>query len=80
MCLRVPAVNTRFWLTTFPFLIGSVGTLLFDIIILYQGFSYTSPSSSSSALADGTEDDVDHRYIRTVPASSSSYSQPKSRV
>ncbi|KAI9019127.1 PQ loop repeat-domain-containing protein [Hyaloraphidium curvatum] len=38
--LRLPAVNGEFWLSTFPYIMGSMGTIVFDIYILYQAWTF----------------------------------------
>lgn len=37
---RLPELNEQFYKSTLPYLIGSLGTLLFDLIILGQSFYY----------------------------------------
>lgn len=38
--LRAPAVDSKFWGATLPFIIGSMGTLIFDATILIQAILY----------------------------------------
>jgi len=38
--LRTPHINPRFWETAFPYIIGSIGTLGFDAMILTQAYLY----------------------------------------
>jgi uncharacterized protein with PQ loop repeat len=37
---RLPTIDRDFWLGTFPFLIGSLGTLLLDSVIFVQAYKY----------------------------------------
>jgi uncharacterized protein with PQ loop repeat len=34
--LRFPPLDTKFFSSTFPYIFGSAGTLVFDFIIMYQ--------------------------------------------
>lgn len=38
--LRFPPVDDKFWQSVFPFLMGSLGTLFFDLVIIGQAFAY----------------------------------------
>lgn len=38
--MRFPTIDTKFWTSTFPYLIGSMGTLLMDIGIILQSIFY----------------------------------------
>jgi uncharacterized protein with PQ loop repeat len=48
--LRFPPIDLKFYQSTLPYLIGSIGTLLFDIMIVYQAIIY-SKSDSNGILA-----------------------------
>ena len=39
--LRFPTINYEFWANTAPFLIGSMGVLVFDILLIIQATYYT---------------------------------------
>jgi len=43
--IRFPPINTKFFTGTLPYLIGSVGTFIFDVMIIYQ-FNAYKPSNS----------------------------------
>ena len=47
VCLRLPVIDERFWLATLPFLIGSLGVLMFDFFTLAQFYWYSSGSASA---------------------------------
>ncbi|ORY48163.1 PQ-loop-domain-containing protein [Rhizoclosmatium globosum] len=38
--LRGVVVNRHFWLAIFPFILGSMGTLIFDTMLIYQAWVY----------------------------------------
>lgn len=38
--LRLPKINMEFWLATFPYLVGSIGVLVFDLVTLVQAIIY----------------------------------------
>ncbi len=37
---RLPVIDRMFWLNIFPYLIGSLGTIIFDLMILSQAWAY----------------------------------------
>jgi uncharacterized protein with PQ loop repeat len=47
--IRFPPIDEKFFAGTLPYLIGSVGTFIFDIIIIYQFNVYKYSSSSEPA-------------------------------
>ncbi|KAG5455477.1 MAG: hypothetical protein BJ554DRAFT_5097 [Olpidium bornovanus] len=53
--LRLPAVDASFWSDKFPFLLGSFGTLIFDIIIMIQAAAYgfVAPAAPGGASKAG---------------------------
>jgi hypothetical protein len=38
--LRFPVIDLHFWAATFPFIVGSLGVLVFDITTLVQASMY----------------------------------------
>lgn len=38
--LRLPIIDTKFYLSTLPYIIGSMGTIVFDFVILAQAIHY----------------------------------------
>ncbi|KAJ3379133.1 hypothetical protein HDU92_006893, partial [Lobulomyces angularis] len=38
--LRLPEVNEKFFSSTFPYIVGSFGTIIFDFVILFQANYY----------------------------------------
>lgn len=40
VCLRMPQLDGHFWIETFPFLLGSLGVLVFDLFTLIQFYWY----------------------------------------
>ena len=44
--IRFPQLNQAFWAGTFPFILGSMGTLVFDFFLLYQAYKYRNNYSA----------------------------------
>jgi hypothetical protein len=65
---RLPIIDETFWLTVFPYLIGSLGTIIFDVLILTQAwmfgaFSSKHEKSNYKEIKDNPEaNDTDSEY------------------
>ena len=53
--LRFPPLDTKFFQSILPYIIGSVGTLVFDFIILYQARLYRHPPRTHHAYSHTAE-------------------------
>jgi hypothetical protein len=54
---RVPSIDAQFFASTFPYIVGSIGVIIFDFIILWQSKHYriedsADVASPASRLAD----------------------------
>lgn len=38
--LRMPVLDSHFWFGTFPYILGSMGTIAFDAVILWQAYTF----------------------------------------
>jgi uncharacterized protein with PQ loop repeat len=53
--LRMPTVDGTFWLGTFPYIVGSFGTISFDVVILFQAWKYGMAATEEGTAADKEE-------------------------
>jgi uncharacterized protein with PQ loop repeat len=54
--LRKPVVDTLFWETTFAYIVGSIGTVMFDIALLVQSFIYREKTRRLSEQREHEDD------------------------
>lgn len=55
--LRMPTIDSAFWLGTFPYILGSLGTIAFDFVILYQASIYGVTPASAGNEKEGEGED-----------------------
>ena len=68
---RIPTIDARFWAATLPFIVGSLGTLVFDFIILTQARLYADDAGYSPVASEQLQDEPhelehEHEHGATV--------------
>lgn len=49
--LRVPSLDNKFYQSTLAYIIGSIGTMIFDVTILVQGWLYGYQQDDEEGLS-----------------------------
>lgn len=49
------SVNGKFWSSTLPYVVGSMGTLVFDAIIIYQSYIYRNGYQELVSISEDPE-------------------------